>query len=168
MAGRGGARVGAGKRKGQFDRATLEAELAAARQQLDQVRTRQTAGQRLAIEVLNDVMHAAYGMMAKHQPLAPGEVLAAGRVPNDAEFKEWMRLTREAAGELAPFQSAKFKAVTMSIEQPPGGTVPESAGVVRPMSAQEAYRMLRESSQLIDIRPNTVVKLPVPTKAKRA
>lgn len=170
MAGRGGARSGAGKRTGQFNRATLEAELAAAKQQLDQVRTRQTTGQKLAIEVLNDVMHAAYGMMAKHQPLAPGEVAINGRTPDPAEFKEWMRLTREAAGELAPFQSAKFKSVTLSVEQPPGGAVPENAGVVRPMSAQEAYRMLRESSQLIDIRPNTVVKLPAPAakKAKRA
>ena len=108
------------------DRSTLEAELLTAKQQLAQVQNREAKGHKLAIDVLNDVMHVAYGMMAKHQPLAPGEVQASGRLPDPIEFKEWMRLTREAAGELAPFQSAKFKSVTMSIEAPPGGASGEN------------------------------------------
>lgn len=157
MAGRGGKRAGAGKRVGQFNRASLEAELLAAKQQLAQYESRQSKGHKLAIEVLNDLMHVAYGMMAKHQPLAAGEVPAVGRIPNPAEFKEWMKITREAAGELAPFQSSKFKSVSLSVEQPPGGNgnmVPENPGAVRAMTPQEAYRMLRDSSELIELRPN--------------
>lgn len=170
MAGRGGARAGAGKKPGQFNRQTLEAELLAAQQQLAQHQDRQSKGHKLAVDVLNDVMHAAYGMMAKHQPLAPGEAAASGREPNPVEFKDWMRLTREAAGELAPFQSAKFKSVTHSIERLPaqGATVPENPGVTRAMSGQEAYRLLRDSSTLIELKPSaTVTRLPA-KKAKRA
>lgn len=166
---RGGARAGAGKRKGQWDRATLEAELIAAKQQLAQHEARQSKGQKLAVEVLNDVMHVCYGLMAKHQPAAPGEVLAIGREPSQEKFVDYMRLTMDAAKELAPFQSSKFKSVTHSIEQPPGGaaTVPENPGAVLAMSPQEAYRMLRDSSQLIDLVPN-VVKLPAPKPKKQA
>lgn len=164
---RGGARPGAGKKRGSFDRVTLEAQLAEARAKLAQHQNRETNGHRLAVEVLNDVMHVCYGLMAKHQPAALGEALAPGREPNDDKFKEYMRFTMDAAADLAPFQSAKFKSVTHSIEQPPGGTVAENPGVVRPLTGQEAYRMLRDSAELIELRPNPPAPaLPKPKTAR--
>lgn len=171
--GRGGARPGGGKRKGQWDRATLEAELAAAKQQLAQVESRQQKGHKLAVEVLNDVMHVAYGMMAACQPLAPGETLVPGRKPDPAEFKEWMRITVDTAKELAPFQSAKFKSVTHHLETPIGGKVPENpnAEPVQAVSPAEAYRRLRDhdiidltATAVVDKPPAGVAKLPAPKK----
>lgn len=161
---RGGAREGAGRKAGVKDRATIEAELAAAKQQLEQARQRDSKGHKLAVEVLNDVMHVAYGMMAKHQPLAPNEVQVAGRDPNVGEFKEWLKITREAAGDLAPYQSSKFKSVTFHQEAPIGNTVPENPTAER-VSPAEAYRMLRDSSTLIELTPTaSVTKLPAPKK----
>lgn len=168
MAGHGGARPGGGKKRGQFNRETLERELVVARQQLAQYQDRQSKGHKLAIDVLNDVMHVAYGMMAKHQPQAPGETIAGtGREPNPAEFKEWLKITREAAGELAPFQSAKFKSVTHHVESPIGGAVPENHEPVQAVSAQEAYRLLRDRD-IIDLTPTGPVVDKVPAVKKQA
>lgn len=160
----GGARPGAGKKPGTRDRATIEAELTAAKQQLEQARQRDAKGHKLAVEVLNDVMHVAYGMMAKHQPLARDEIQVQGREPNPAEFKEWLGITVSAAKELAPFQSSKFKSVAFHQESPIGNTVPENPTAER-VSPAEAYRMLRDSSTLIELTPTaSVTKLPAPKK----
>lgn len=161
----GGARKGAGKRKGQFDRATLEAELAAAQHQLVEMTKKRQAGRKLAIDVLDDVMHLSMGLAAKHQPLEANELAGPGRVPDDAKFHTYLELTIETAGKLAAFQSAKFKSTTISIETVGGMPAAPSAGPAHRMSAQEAYRMLRDSSELIDLTAVTVVDKP-PAKAK--
>ena len=88
---RGGARKGAGKKLGQRDRATLEGELAVALAQLADLtekreQERAASGRKQAVAVLDDIMHAGYGLMAKHQPLEQGEVVApgSGRDPKGA------------------------------------------------------------------------------------
>ena len=174
MAGHGGARPGAGKRPGTRDRATIEAELAKAKQQLELVAKRDRAGKKLAIEVLDDVMHVAYGMMAAHQPLAPGEALVPGRTPDPVKFAEWMATTVSAAKELAPYQSSKYKSVALHLEAPIGGA-PENPGAapLQAMSPAEAYRMLRDhdvidlsASSVVDRPPAPVAKLPARKQAK--
>lgn len=165
---RGGARQNGGKRKGQWDRATLEAELAAAQQQLVELTRKRQAGRKLAIDVLDDVMHLAMGLAGKHQPLSVGEVAnpAAGRDPNDAKFDHYLDVTIEAAGKLANFQTPKFKSTTISIEnlqgQPASGTVMNNAPAAHTITPLEAYRMLRDSSDLIELNP--VVKKPKAAK----
>lgn len=162
---RGGARPGGGKRKGQWDRATLEAELASARQMLAQVTARDKRGRKLAIEMLDDLAHVTFGMVGKHQP--PTAAPKPGEAPYDeSKFVEWIRLAKEVLGELAPFQSAKFASVRHSVESSIGGTVPENPGVVRPLTGQEAYRMLRDSADLIELRPNPVPALVKPKTAR--
>lgn len=175
MAGKnGGARPGAGRKAGDRNKETLRRELIAAKQQLEQIKNRESKGHKLAIDVLNDAMHVAYGMMAKHQPLAPNEAQMPGREPNVAEFKEWLGITVSAAKELAPFQSAKFKSVSLHVEAPIGGA-PENPGAapLQAMSPAEAYRMLRDhdvidlsASSVVDRPPAPVAKLPARKQAK--
>jgi hypothetical protein len=170
---RGGARVGAGKKKGQLDRATLEAELAAAQQQLVEMSKRRQAGRKLAIDVLDDVMHMALGLASRHQPLSSGEVATPGRrEPDNEKFDRYLDLTVDAAGKLANFQSPKFRSTTLTVETP-NGMPADGPGMVagaRRMSGQEAYRMLRDSSELIELNPVSNVAKPtvVPSKPKKA
>lgn len=164
---RGGYRPGAGKKKGKFDRATLEAELAAAQQQLVELTQKRQAGRKMAVDVLDDIMHLAMGLAGKHQPLAHGEQLEPGREPDEAKFDRYLEMTGEFAGKLANFQSPKFKSTTISIENAPGAQAPGAAiAPARAISAAEAYRMLRESSDLIELTPTSKVDT-VPTKARK-
>ena len=169
---RGGARLGGGKRKGQWDRATLEAELAAAQQQLVELSKKRQAGRKLAIEVLDDVMHLAMGLAAKHQPLNQGEVEIKGqREPDDGKFVQYLELTIDTAGRLANFQSPKFKSTTISIETRTGMPADGMTSMIAParrVSAAEAYRQVRESSDLIELNPVSKVDKVAPTPAKKA
>lgn len=173
-----GPRPNAGRKPGSSNVKTLTAELAAVREKLAAEQARQRQGRKRGTEVLDDIMHVAYGMMAMYQPQAPGEALAPGRKPNPAEFKEWLKLTKEAAEAIAPYQSAKLKAIIPLPEAPPGAmsaaeSAPAPSGVVTRMSAQEAYRLLRDSSDLIDLKAimPPVAEQPIaerlPKKAKR-
>jgi len=166
---RGGARPGAGKKKGSFDRATLERELAAAQQQLVELTKKRETGRKMAVDVLDDIMHLSMGLAAKHQPLEANEIAGPGRDPNDEKFHRYLELTVDTASKLANFQSPKFKSVTLSVETPPGGAVPAGGvvGAITRMSAQEAYRMLRDSSELIDLQPEAPAEQPE-KKAKKA
>lgn len=163
---RGGARAGAGKKPGQRDRATLETELALAKAQLADLTERREAersasGRKQAIDVLDDVMHAAYGLMAQHQPLAHGEVLdpASGRKPDNTLFQYYMGETKDAAFKLANFQSPRFKSVVIGVDPSlaaAGGAAPSSAvapgapGTLEQLSPAQSYRMLRDHD-LIDL-----------------
>lgn len=165
---RGGYRVGAGKPKGKFNRVTLEAELAAAQQQLIELTQKRQAGRKMAIDVLDDIMHLAMGLAGKHQPLAPNEQQLPGRDPDEAKFLQYLELTGEFAGKLANFQSPKFKSTTISIESAPGAQASGAAiAPARAISAAEAYRMLRESSDLIELTPTSKVDTVPKTAARK-
>lgn len=168
---RGGARPGGGKRKGQWDRATLEAELAAAQQQLVELSKKRQAGRKLAVEVLDDIMHLAMGLAGKHQPLTSNEIAGPGREPDEAKFDKYLSMTGEFAGRLANFQSPKFKSTTLHVEGITGVPAdgPGQVAPARRMSGQEAYRMLRDSADLIELNPVAKSdKVPVPKKAAGA
>lgn len=153
--GRGGYRPNAGRRKGQMDRATLEAELAAAQQQLVEMSKKRQAGRKLAVDVLDDIMHLSMGLAAKYQPLAGNEIKGPGREPDEPKFKEYLAITIDTAGKLANFQSPKFRSTTLHVEGV-NGVPADGPGQVAParrMSGQEAYRMLRDSADLIELSP---------------
>lgn len=176
---KGGARPGAGRPHGSKDRATLEAELATAQAQLVLVEQQREAdragrGRKQAVDVLDDIMHAGYGLMGKHQPLADGEVLApgSGRDPNEEKFRYFLDVTKDAAKALANYQSPKFKSVTIGVDPSlaaaagaPGAVVSMAGepGTTERMSPAQAYRLLRDSD-LIDMTPAK----PKPAETKKA
>lgn len=162
---RGGARKGAGKKLGQRDRATLEGELAVALAQLADLtekreQERAASGRKQAVAVLDDIMHAGYGLMAKHQPLEQGEVVApgSGRDPNEEKFRYFLDVTKDAAKALANYQSPKFKSVTIAVDPslaaaggaPSSAPVPGAPGTLEQLSPAQSYRMLRDHD-LIDL-----------------
>lgn len=161
---RGGARAGAGRRVGSKDRATLEAELAAAQQQLldltkEKEAARAARGRKQAVDVLDDIMHAGYGLMAKHQPLEPGEVQQPGRDPSEEKFRYFLDVTKDAAKALANYQSPKFKSVTIAVDPSlaaagaPSSAPPAAApGTLEQLSPAQSYRMLRDHD-MIDLTP---------------
>ena len=110
-------------------------------------------GQKLAREVLDDLMHTFLGMAAKHQPVSPGMPLQPGQEPNETKFVQYAVLARDTAKELAPFQSPKFKSIevyqapTAPIEQPSSNRAPST------LTPQQAYRLLRDSD-VIDLEPS--------------
>lgn len=172
MAGKGGAREGAGRKKGGVNKATLEAQLATAEKQLaDLVQQREAEregrGRKQAVDVLDDVMHAAYGLMAQHQPLQPGEMPSLGREPNDEKFRYFMEQTKDAAAKLAAFQSPKFKSITIGVdtslaaaaagyqgsaETPADGADHAAIGAMQRLTPAQAYRMMRDND-VIDMTP---------------
>lgn len=171
MAGKGGAREGAGRKKGGVNKATLEAQLAAAQSQLieltkEREAEREGRGRKSAIDVLDDVMHASYGLMAQHQPPAPGEAIdpRSGREPNEEKFRYYLEQTKDAAGKLANFQSPKFKSVVLGVD-PSLAAAAGASSAVAPSSAElppapgmqaltpsQAYRLMRDSD-VIDLTP---------------
>lgn len=169
--GRGGYRPNAGRRKGSMDRATLEAELAAAQQQLVEMAKKRQSGRKIAVDVLDDIMHLAMGLAAKHQPLSNAEIAGPGREPDEPKFLQYLELTGEFAGKLANFQSPKFKSTAISVETLGGMPADGMVSMIAParrVSAAEAYRQLRESSELIDVTPVAKVdKVPSEPKARK-
>lgn len=189
MAGKGGAREGAGRKKGGVNKATLEAQLATAEKQLMELvqqreAEREGRGRKQAVDVLDDVMHAAYGLMAQHQPLQPGEVPAAGREPNDEKFRYFMEQTKDAAAKLAAFQSPKFKSITIGVDtslaaaasgyqggiEAPADGADHANGAMQRLTPAQAYRMMRDND-VIDMTPQgpkPVQGPPQPAKKARA
>lgn len=143
-----------GRAKGTPNKATRERHLLAQRIAAEQ---QGKPGRKLAKEVLDDLMHTALGMAAKYQPLPAGVVPMNGQKPDEAKFVEYLKLAGGFATDLAPYQSFRFKAVLMSQETPPGGSAiapgsGDQAGAMSRMSAQQAYRLLRDQD-VIDVSP---------------
>lgn len=169
MAGRGGARSNAGRKRGGTNAATREREALAQRILEEQ---RGKPGKKLAREVLDDFMQLFTGLAAMHQPLPDGVVPMQGQKPDHAKFMEYAKAAVDVAGQLASYQSPKFKAIVMTgLENNPGGALPTPAEVVNQVeqiSAQQAYRMLRDND-VIDITPNAkpaAAVVPIKRKAK--
>lgn len=155
MAGkRGGYRPNAGRGKGVLNKATIEREKLAQRILAEQ---QGKPGKKLAREVLDDFMHLFTGLAAMHQPLPEGVVPMQGQKPDPIKFMEYAKAAVDVAGQLAPYQSPRFKAVMSLGEYTPGGApLPAPSDVtqqVESMTAQQAYRLLRDSD-VIDITPN--------------
>lgn len=166
---RGGYRPNAGRGKGVLNKATIEREKLAQRILAEQ---QGKPGKKLAREVLDDFMQLFTGLAAYHQPLPDGVLPAANQKPDPVKFMEYAKAAVDVAGQLAPFQSPKFKAVMSLGEHIPGGVVPAAAAdvtrQVEQMTSQQAYRLLRDAD-VIDISPNVAPAPVVPIKkAKRA
>ena len=167
---RGGARANAGREQGSKNKKTIERELLAARIQAEQAHAQgQRPNRKLAREVLDDLMHTFLGMAAQHQPLQVGQLPGPGQVPDENKFVTYATLAGQHAALLAPYQSPKFKAVIQVSENMPGSIggpssdpVPGLRDQVEKMTAQQAYRMLRDRD-VIDVTPNEKPK-PVPAK----
>lgn len=171
---------GAGRKAGGKNKATLEAELAAAQSQLVLIEQQREAdragrGRKPAVDVLDDIMHAGYGLMAKHQPLEPGEAIApgSGREPDDAKFHLYLDITKDAAKALAPFQAPKFKSVVIGVDPSltaavaGGALAPGVPGTTERLSPAQAYRQLRDAD-VIDMAPAKPTPAAETKKAKRA
>lgn len=156
-----------GRVKGVLNKASRERELLAQRILAEQ---QAKPGKKLAREVLDDFMQLFTGLAAMHQPLPDGVVPMQGQKPDHAKFMEYAKAAVDVAGQLASYQSPKFKAIVMTgLENNPGGALPtpaEVVGQVEQISAQQAYRMLRDQD-VIDVTP-TAVPAPIERKAKRA
>jgi hypothetical protein len=107
-------------------------------------------GQKLAREVLDDLMHIFLGMAARHQPVSAGMQLQPGQEPNEGKFVQYAVLARDTAKELAPFQSPKFKSI--EVYQAPTAPIeqPRAAATSSKLTPQQAYRLLRDSD-IIDV-----------------
>lgn len=164
----GGARTGAGRPKGSLSKSTIERAALAERIIAEQ---KQQPGKKLAREVLDDFMHLFTGLAAMHQPLPDNVLPQPGQKPDEAKFLNYAKLAVDVAGQLANYQSPKFKAIVMTgLENNPGGALPTPAdvvGQVEQVTAQQAYRMLRDSD-VIDITPNPAPAQVVPIKPKKA
>lgn len=148
-----GRRTG-GRVKGTPNKATAEREALLARVAAEQ--NQRPPGRKLAREVLDDLMHTFLGMAAQAQPLPEGVVPMPGQKPDPLKFVEYATLAGSFAKDLAAYQSPKFKAVVNLAETNPGG-MPLTTSTVGPaieqMSAQQAYRLLRDAD-VIDVEPN--------------
>jgi hypothetical protein len=153
MAGKGGARPGAGRKPGVPTKATVEREILAQRILAEQAGRR--PDKKLGKEVLDDFMHLFAGLAAYHQPVPKNMTAPADREPDEGKFKEYAGFAIKCASELANYQSPKFKAVAISIEAGPGAIAPSNgeAPGMRVISAQESYKMLRDGD-LIDMKVN--------------
>jgi hypothetical protein len=124
MAGKGGSIPGAGRKKGQKNKATIERELIAARQAEKRIDEAVNSGRKLGKDVLDDFMQLFAGIAASYQPVAPDvwegmtEEQKAKRTPNPVEFEKWARLAVHCATKLAPYQSPTFQAIMIAPPPP--------------------------------------------------
>jgi hypothetical protein len=138
-----------GRKKGTPNRATQERALLAKRVLEEQ---QGKPGRKLAREVLDEFMHLFFGMAAQHQPLAGGALSMKGQRPDEAKFLMFAKLAIETAAQLAPYQSPKLKATFVSQEVPAVGSRDVAKqSTSKPMTAMQAYRMFRDSSDLIEL-----------------
>ena len=112
MAGKGGARPGAGAPRGPR-KATIEKALIAERE----IEGAKASGRKLAKEYLQEFLPVLAGMAAWYQPTFPGMV-QQNQHGDEAKFEKWYRLFAETATRLAPFESPTFRAVMVAPPPP--------------------------------------------------
>lgn len=151
MAGRGGRIPGAGRKKGQRNKATIERELRQAQEAERKVEEARTSGRRLAKDMLDDFMHKFAQVAASFQPVPANTDPPEGVTPNPNEFERWAKLAVECAKALAKYQSPTFQAIMVA-------PAPNSTGEPRkrftltifeggkPAGAQEARPLLSRPS----------------------
>lgn len=117
MAGKGGARPGAGAPRGPR-KTTIERALIAERDVL----ASKAAGKKLAKEVLEEFMLVFAGMAATYQPVETNPN------KNPGEFVKYAELAIDCANKLAPYQSPTFRAIAVSA-MPPIPVGPGNQGI---------------------------------------
>jgi len=136
---KGGARPGAGRRKGARNKATVEREIRAVQALAGRIAD---TPKELAIDVLDRMMKVAENGASLHKPLDPGLPLdEAQRIENELAaqqgrrprvvsagnwglFGEWFDRAVQCAKELAKYQSPTFRAIAVTGDvQDKGGTV---------------------------------------------
>jgi hypothetical protein len=151
--------LGSGRQRGVPNRRTVEAALEAERA-VTAARTSQGI-KKLGKEILDDFANLFAGMAAYYQPAPDG--MPARPNQNENKFDKYAVLAVKTAEKLAEFQSPKFRAL-MITPPPEDPTMPGSrpAELARPtgktMGALEAYQLLRDKNDIIDI-------IPVPTRS---
>lgn len=109
MAGKGGARPGAGAPRGPR-KATLEKALIAERE----IQGAKASGRKLAKEYLQEFLPVLAGMTAYYQPTFPG-MAQQNSNGNEAKFEKWYGYLLDTATKLAPYESPTFRAVQVSM-----------------------------------------------------
>lgn len=159
MAGYGGYRPGAGRKKGSPNKATIERlEKERVREQVlkeldDARRADSEVAKRRAKETMEECLHMVRDITFYYQPV----MAKNGKVKNVEKFKEWLDLLMKIAAMLAPYQSPTFKAVAVTMDQvipaPPSPPMIENqTGKVielnkDPVALQAAYeRMIRQAT----------------------
>lgn len=148
MAGKGGARPGAGRKRGE-SKATIERRAIAERIIAEQAAgQRAQPGRKLAKEVLDDLMHLALQYAAVHQPLPPGMQATTGQDPDTEKFVMFANMAGDFAGRLAKFQSPTFKSIEVHADPSlvaPGMAAAVTADGATRLTPQQAYRLLRDA-----------------------
>jgi hypothetical protein len=118
----GGRRPGAGRKRGSKSQATIERALLAERIKAEA----EMRGERLAKEVLNDLMKLFVALTEVCQPdlQAPGFDISTWIDSAEAvHFEKWALLARDTARDLAKYQSPTFRAVVIAPPPPTQGQV---------------------------------------------
>lgn len=134
-----------GRKKGVPNRSTVEKALRAAAQ----VEEAKKSGRKIAVDVLDDLMHLTMGMVVQFQKQS-----LVSPMPADQDWDKFWRCMDaaiECAGKLAKHQSPTFKAIDYSLTVAPPvpepKTIEQDGNVVRlndPNRAMQAYlRMVR-------------------------
>jgi hypothetical protein len=126
-----------GRAPGSPNRATVERRLAAAAEEAAAKTAAVNAppAERLAKDVIRDIMRVCYNQMAQHQP--------SREAPLATElFEKWMQHTLNAAGLLMPFQSPRYTAIGISVHEGPTPDGGDAAPVDYP-SHDDIIRTLR-------------------------
>jgi probable HAF family extracellular repeat protein len=112
----GGARPGAGRPKGSRNKAPKRVQygVRAIAAEVLPALGRPPPGKKLGKEVLEEFMMVARGMAAKYQPAPPGQPKKPGQ--NETKFLTYAEMAIKCASELAPYQSPKFKAIAVRVE----------------------------------------------------
>lgn len=149
-----------GRTAGTPNRATVEAVLDAERTLTEARNAKGT--RKLGKEVLDDFMQLFAGMAAYYQP-SPKNAPVQNPNADKVEFKEYAMMAVKTARYLTEFQSPKFRAVAVFAGDDEQGMpknfpqMPVPTG--KTMGALEAYQLLRDKNDIIDITP-TVTTLP--------
>lgn len=116
-----------GKPKGTKNKSTIERELQAARDLVEQVKTGKLDGQELAKDVLGRFMRLAEGAAGEFMP-TPSAQKAQGKPENPNKdwdrFGEWVDRVIYCAKELAKYQSPALRAILVPAA-PPDSNQPE-------------------------------------------
>jgi hypothetical protein len=134
-----------GRKAGTLNRATVERRLEVARQ-LEDARNR---GVPLAKDRLEELLGIALGVMARFQPVtvqivhqtgAAGNAKGPQQSENWSRFGEWFDRAVYCAKELAQYQSAKLRAITVTPTPPPAPPKENIDEITDPNVLSEIYR----------------------------
>jgi hypothetical protein len=105
---------------------------------------RPAPGKQLSKDILEEFMMVARGMAARYQPALPGQ--PRNPYQNETKFLTYAQMAIKCASDLAEYQSPKFKAIAVRVEDVPAtapGPPPEGGDVLPfprdPVAASRLY-----------------------------